>query len=116
MLTYSNELIPRLIPPQHGGGLRTLVTIQNWSGTELREHPRKTDGRANQQDRYFLSVLITAFNDQPFQRRNLDAYRIGVFFNREILPAKVPFDRSSDTALLRIDMTAAKTAYPELFV
>ncbi|MGR3493896.1 hypothetical protein [Citreimonas sp.] len=73
---------------------------------------RPADRRA---DAAFMAALWEAFGDQPFERGNLDAGRLSWLFGREVLPVDDPFDPESYEALLVIDETAARVAFPEVF-
>ena len=66
-------------------------------------------------DAAFLTALIEHFEDQPFERGNLDAGRLCWLFGREVIPAEDPFDPASYDALLRVDYRAAHAAFPEIF-
>lgn len=66
-------------------------------------------------DREFLRALIEHFGDEPFERGNLDAGRIGWLFGREVVAAEDPFDPASYDALLRVDLDRARRAFPEIF-
>ncbi|KUF12036.1 hypothetical protein [Pseudoponticoccus marisrubri] len=74
---------------------------------------RPADKRA---DTAFLAALWQHFGDQPFERGNLDAGRLGWLLGREVLPYDDPFDPESYEALLVIDEAAARAAFPEAFV
>ncbi|WP_172296958.1 hypothetical protein [Pseudoruegeria sp. HB172150] len=65
-------------------------------------------------DAGFLQALWDHFGDAPFERGNLDAGRISWLFEREVVPAEDPFDPVSYDALLRIDVDAARAAFPDL--
>lgn len=73
---------------------------------------RPADKRA---DAGFLTALWENFGDQPFERGNLDAGRLSWLFGRELVPAEEDFDPASYEALLVLDLTAARAAYPEIF-
>ncbi len=66
-------------------------------------------------DAAFVSALYAQFGDQPFERGNLDAGRLSWLFGREVLPATDPFDPADYEALLVLDETAARAAFPEAF-
>ena len=74
---------------------------------------RPADKRA---DVGFVRALWECFGDQPFERGNLDAGRISWLFGREVLPAEDPFDAASYDALLILDVSAARAAFPEAFI
>jgi hypothetical protein len=73
---------------------------------------RPADRRA---DAGFMQALWEQFGDQPFQRGNLDAGRLGWLFGREGIPAEDPFDPADYDALLQIDERAARAAFPDVF-
>ena len=66
-------------------------------------------------DAGFLAALWEHFADEPFERGNLDAGRLSWLFGREVVPAEDPFDPASYSALLRIDVSAAQSTFPEVF-
>ncbi len=71
---------------------------------------RPADRRA---DEAFLAALWAHFGEEPFERGNLDAGRLSWLFGREVIPAEEPFDPESYDALLRIDLAAARAAFPD---
>lgn len=73
---------------------------------------RPADRRA---DQAFLAALWDHFGDAPFERGNLDAGRLSWLFGREVIPAQEPFDPADYEALLKIDVSAARVAFPEIF-
>lgn len=83
----------------------------------LKRRERFADRRAadRQADTGFMAALWDHFGEQPFPRGNLDAGRLNWLFGREVVPAEEPFDPESYDALLRIDVAAARTAFPEVF-
>lgn len=66
-------------------------------------------------DAGFLAALVASFGEEPFERGNLDAGRIGWLFGREVVAAQDPFDPASYEALLRVDLKRAQAAFPEVF-
>ncbi|MFW8636907.1 hypothetical protein [Cribrihabitans pelagius] len=66
-------------------------------------------------DALFMQALWEQFGPEPFERGNLDAGRLSWLFGREVLPAEDPFDPESYEALLVIDESAARAAFPEAF-
>ena len=74
---------------------------------------RPADRRA---DAGFMAALWAQFGDEPFERGNLDAGRLSWLFGREVVPAEEPFDPQSYTALLRIDLRAARASFPEIVI
>ena len=85
--------------------------------TPLTRRERYRDRKAvdKRADAAFLGALWEHFGDQPFERGNLDAGRLSWLFGREVVPAEDPFDPESYDALLRIDESAARAAFPEVF-
>ena len=67
-------------------------------------------------DALFMQALWEQFGTEPFERGNLDAGRLSWLFGREVLPAEDPFDPASYEALLVIDESAARAAFPEAFL
>lgn len=68
-----------------------------------------------QADAGFMAALWAHFGAEPFERGNLDAGRLSWLFGREVVPAEEPFDPASYESLLRIDVTKARLAFPEVF-
>lgn len=66
-------------------------------------------------DEGFMAALWEHFGEEPFERGNLDAGRLSWLFGREVVPATDPFDPESYEALLRIDLTKARAAFPAVF-
>lgn len=66
-------------------------------------------------DRAFLKALWEHFGDEPFERGNLDAGRLGWLLGREVLAAEEPFDPAAYEALLRIDVDRARQSFPDVF-
>ncbi len=66
-------------------------------------------------DQVFLAALWHHFGEDPFERGNLDAGRLSWLFGREVVAAEDPFDPCSYEALLRIDLSRARAAFPEVF-
>ena len=73
---------------------------------------RPADRRA---DAGFMAALWAQFGDEPFARGNLDAGRLSWLLGREVVPAEDPFDPESYDALLRIDIAAARSSFPQVF-
>jgi hypothetical protein len=84
--------------------------------TPLKARERYRDRRPvdREADAAFLAALIEHFGDQPFERGNLDAGRLGWLLGREVLPVE-PFDPASYEARLRVDLDRARAAFPEIF-
>ncbi|MEO0360349.1 MAG: hypothetical protein AAF322_04535 [Pseudomonadota bacterium] len=83
--------------------------------TPLVARERYADRKAKdlEVDGYFLACLIDLYGDAPFSRGNLDAGRLSWLFGREVVPAEHPFDPASYEAMLRVDLAAARRAFPE---
>jgi hypothetical protein len=83
--------------------------------TPLIARERYRDRRApdRRADEAFMAALWAHFGDQPFERGNLDGGRLSWLFGREVLAAEDPFDPTSYEALLVIDETAARAAFPD---
>ena len=79
---------------------------------ERRSDRKPADRRA---DLAFMAALWEHFGDQPFERGNLDAGRLGWLFGREVLPATDPFDPADYEAMLVIDEARARASFPEAF-
>ena len=73
---------------------------------------RPADRRA---DTGFVRALWENFGDAPFARGNLDAGRLSWLFEREVLPVDDPFDPEDYAARLRLDVSAARAAFPDAF-
>ncbi|WP_380053378.1 hypothetical protein ACFE33_11310 [Falsihalocynthiibacter sp. SS001] len=73
---------------------------------------RPADRRA---DAAFMEALWTYFGDEPFERGNLDAGRLGWLFGREVIAAEDPFDPASYEALLVINEGVARANFPDAF-
>jgi hypothetical protein len=94
------------------------IRRENKAGaTPLRARERYADRRPDDReaDAAFLRALWEQFGAEPFERGNLDAGRLSWLFGREVVPAQDPFDPSSYTALLRIDLARGRTSFPEVF-
>jgi hypothetical protein len=85
--------------------------------TPIIRRERRADRRTpdRQADAAFMKALWEHFGPHPFERGNLDAGRLSWLFGREVLPATDPFDPEHYEALLVIDETAARAAFPEAF-
>ena len=83
----------------------------------LRARDRHADRRPadREADAVFLSALWDHFGDAPFERGNLDAGRLSWLLGREVVPVGESFDPESYEAELRIDVAAARAAFPEVF-
>ncbi|MGI3170444.1 hypothetical protein ACRARG_14940 [Pseudooceanicola sp. C21-150M6] len=85
--------------------------------TPLTRRERFRDRKAidRKADELFLAALWDHFGEEPFERGNLDAGRLSWLFGREVIPADDPFDPSDYDALLRLDVSAARQSYPQIF-
>lgn len=95
----------------------TLRRANPKGATEITRRERRPDRKPadRRADIYFMKALWEAFGDEPFERGNLDAGRLGWLFGREVLPATDPFDPSHYESMLVIDEMAARAAFPEAF-
>lgn len=66
-------------------------------------------------DSMFVRALWENFGEAPFERGNLDAGRLGWLIGREVKPVDEPFDPADYGARLRLDVAAARAAFPEAF-
>ncbi len=73
---------------------------------------RPADKRA---DEGFMAALWAQFGDEPFERGNLDAGRLSWLWGREVIAAQDPFDAQSYESLMKIDVSRAKAAFPDVF-
>ena len=85
--------------------------------TPLKPRPRHADRKPadRRADAGFLAALIEHFGEEPFERGNLDAGRLGWLLGREVVAVDDPFDPESYGALLRVDLEAARASFPQLF-
>jgi hypothetical protein len=85
--------------------------------TPLKARERYADRRAidREADAMFLAALWERFGEEPFERGNLDAGRLGWLLGREVVPAEEPFDPADYAAMLRIDAARARASFPEIF-
>jgi len=85
--------------------------------TPLKARERYADRRPLDRaaDAAFLAALWEHFREEPFERGNLDAGRLGWLFTREVIAAEDPFDPASYEAMLRIDAARARATFPEIF-
>ncbi len=91
--------------PNKGGATRIIAR-------ERFQDRRPADKRA---DTGFMKALWLCFGEKAFVRGNLDAGRISWLFEREVLPAKDPFDPEDYEAVLRINVPVARANFPEAF-
>jgi len=80
-----------------------------------RERYRDRSPADRRADLAFMAALWDHFGDQPFERGNLDAGRLGWLFGREVVAAEDPFDPESYDSLLKIDVARARAAFPDAF-
>ena len=90
----------------HKGGATSLTAKERFP--DRRPHDKRADAG-------FMKALWEQFGDQPFERGNLDAGRLGWLLGREVIPAEDPFDPADYDALLKIDETRARISFPEAF-
>lgn len=85
--------------------------------TPLIARPRYRDRKPadRRADTAFVQALWQCFGEAPFERGNLDAGRLSWLFGREVVAAQEPFDPESYEALLRLDVSVARAAFPEAF-
>ena len=85
--------------------------------TPLKARERYADRRPLDRaaDAAFLAALWEHFGEEPFERGNLDAGRLGWLLGREVVAAEDPFDPASYDAMLRIDAERARQSFPEVF-
>ncbi|MFP7673390.1 hypothetical protein ACG74X_08545 [Marivita sp. S0852] len=81
----------------------------------MRERYRDRRAPDRRADTAFMAALWRQFGTEPFERGNLDAGRLSWLFGREVLAYDDPFDPESYEALLIIDETAARAAFPDAF-
>ena len=80
-----------------------------------RERFRDRKALDRKADTAFMAALWAQFGEEVFERGNLDAGRLSWLIGREVVAAEDPWDPASYEALLRIDLTKAKIAFPEVF-
>lgn len=81
-----------------------------------RERYRDRKPAERRADVAFLAALWRHFGDEPFERGNLDAGRLSWLFGREVKPHDPEtFDPASYDALLVIDESVARAAFPDAF-
>lgn len=67
-------------------------------------------------DEGFMAALWHHFGEEPFERGNLDAGRLGWLLGREVVAVdKDAFDPKDYEAMLRIDVAKAKISFPAVF-
>jgi hypothetical protein len=94
----------------------TLRRANPKGATPLTSRERRSDRRApdRRADEFFFTALWTSFGEEPFERGNLDAGRLSWFYGREVIPATDPFDDAHYESMLKIDMRAARQAFPKI--
>ena len=95
----------------------TIRRANKRGATPLAARKRHADRRPADRaaDAGFLAALIDHFGEAPFPRGNLDAGRLSWLLGREVVPAEPDrFYPESYDALLRVDMDAARRAFPDL--
>ena len=80
-----------------------------------RERYRDRKAADRRADTGFVKALWENFGDQPFERGNLDAGRLGWLIEREVLWVEDPYDPADYGALLVLDVDAARLSFPEAF-
>ncbi|WP_299130777.1 hypothetical protein [uncultured Amaricoccus sp.] len=101
-----------------GSDLQFVIRRASSEGaTPIKARERYADRRPLDRaaDAAFIAALWEHFGEEPFERGNLDAGRIGWLFGRELVAAEDPFDPASYDALLRIDIETARAAFPGVF-
>jgi hypothetical protein len=95
----------------------TIRRASKDGATPLKPRERYADRRPLDRaaDAAFLAALWESFGDEPFERGNLDAGRLGWLLGREVVAAEEPFDPASYEALLRVDPERARASFPEAF-
>lgn len=66
-------------------------------------------------DENFMACLVKHFGDEPFERGNLDAGRLGWLFDREVIAYDDDFDPADYDALLIINRPIAEKSFPNAF-
>ena len=101
-----------------GSDFQFIIRRANPKGiTPLSRRERYRDRKAvdRRADAAFMEALWMHFGDEPFERGNLDAGRLGWLLGREVIPAEDPFDPESYEALLKIDEARARASFPDAF-
>lgn len=94
----------------------TIRRENNKGATPLvrRERFRDRKPADRRADTGFLAALIDHFSEEPFERGNLDAGRLSWLIGREVLSVG-EFDPADYGQLFRVDISAARTSFPEIF-
>ncbi len=101
-----------------GGDYQFVIRRANPKGaTPLVARKRHADRRPadRRADAAFLAAVWEHFGAEPFVRGNLDAGRLSWLFGSVLVPAEEPFEPASYEAQLRIDVSQARIAFPEVF-
>ncbi|NEI71708.1 hypothetical protein GR212_19165 [Rhizobium lusitanum] len=101
-----------------GTGIQFTIRRANPKGvTPIKALPRRArPGSAEHRvDAAFLHALWHYFGAEPFERGNLDAARLNLFFGREVVAAGKDFDPTSYEAMLVINEKLARENFPESF-
>lgn len=95
----------------------TIRRPSKQGATPLKARERYADRRPadRRADSGFMAALWAQFGEDPFERGNLDAGRLGWLFGREVIAAEDPFDPASYDALLKIDVARARASFPDVF-
>ena len=85
--------------------------------TEIIRRERYADRKPadRRADAAFIEALWEHFGEEPFERGNLDAGRISWLFGREVVAVDEDFDPADYESLLRIDLSAARASFPDIF-
>ncbi|MFT6104494.1 MAG: hypothetical protein ACJA1E_000916 [Paracoccaceae bacterium] len=91
--------------------------VKGATPTRLKARERFADRRPpdKRADEGFMKALWEHFGEDPFERGNLDAGRLGWLFGREVIAAQDPFDPESYEALLKINVAKARSSFPGAF-
>lgn len=94
----------------------TIRRENNKGATPLARRERYRDRKPadRRADAGFMAALIDHFGEDEFERGNLDAGRLSWLIGREVL-AVGDLDPTDYEQLLRVDLSAAKAAFPEIF-
>lgn len=79
-----------------------------------RERYRDRSASDRRADAAFMAALIQHFGDEPFERGNLDAGRLGWLLGREVV-AVGKLNPTDYDQLFRVDLKKAEASFPELF-
>ena len=79
-----------------------------------RERYRDRSASDRRADAAFMAALILHFGDEPFERGNLDAGRLGWLLGREVV-AVGKLNPTDYDQLFRVDLKKAEASFPELF-